>query len=398
MKSTSVPILFAALMLLSSLSGCIFDDSDASGSDEVLAVFNYSPSTNLRSGDAITFDASASTPSGGITYRWDFDGDASIDATGRSTDWTFDESGTFTVELTVSDGTKSSSQTKDVTIVEATAQPPEAEISQYASDEDCSNDDIDESTHIVLWICEMDKSTTDRDISATTTVTLDASDSESGDSSQYITTWNWDLNAEVDADNDGDTENDADLTGETVDWNNVKPGEYQLHLTIENSAGMTDTDSIKVYVSYAGQWTDFEMGGNTSGNAQTLDFDFKVVYDKDNGNTIRKLVGELTYPKVDGDCTTAFPGATNCRAKLDIYAFNEDDEEASNTSETGLDQRSDGDDCNEDDNDCVFLTLSSYMFTDTESTYNDGDWTLQVRNEKINDLQVESFIIRLHYK
>ena len=398
MKSTSVPILFAALMLLSSLSGCIFEESDASGSDEVLAVFNYSPSTNLRSGDAITFDASASTPSGGITYRWDFDGDASIDATGRSTEWTFDESGTFTVELTVSDGTKSSSQTKDVTIVEATAQPPNAEITQYASDEDCDNDDIDESTHIVLWICEMDKSMTDRDISATTTVALDASDSESGDSSQYITTWNWDLNAEVDADNDGDSENDADLTGESVDWNNVQPGEYQLHLTIENSAGMTDTDSIKVYVSYAGQWTDFEMGGNTSGNAQTLDFDFKVVYDKDNGNTIRKLVGELTYPKVDGDCTSAFPGATNCRAKLDIYAFNEDDEEASNTSETGLDQRSDGDDCNEDDNDCVFLTLSSYMFTDTESTYNDGDWTLQVRNEKINDLQVESFIIRLHYK
>ena len=152
MKSTSVPILFAALMLLSSLSGCIFDESDASGSDEVLAVFNYSPSTNIRSGDVITFDASASTPSGGITYRWDFDGDASIDATGRSTEWTFDESGTFTVELTVSDGTKSSSQTKDVTIVEATAQPPEAEITQYASDEDCSNDDIDESTHIVLWI------------------------------------------------------------------------------------------------------------------------------------------------------------------------------------------------------------------------------------------------------
>ena len=38
------------------------------------------------------------------------------------------------------------------------------------------------------------------------------------------------------------------------------------------------------------------------------------------------------------------------------------------------------------------------MFTDTESTYGDGDWVLQIRNEKVNDLQVESFIIRLHYK
>ena len=396
MKSRRVPLAFTALMLLSSLSGCIFEQTDAGGDEEVLAVFNYSPSSNIRSGDTITFDASSSTPSGGITYRWDFDGDGSIDATGRSTEWSFDEADTYTVELTVSDGTKSSSQTKDVTVVEATAQAPKAQITQYASDEDCSNDDIDETTHIVLWICEMDKSQTDRDISATTTVNLDASDSESGDSSQYITTWNWDLNADVDSDNDGDSENDADLTGEDIEWTNVQPGEYELHLTIENSAGLTDSDSIKVYVSYAGKWSDFEMGGNTSGNAVTLDFDLNVVYDKDNGNTIRKAVGELTYPKIDGDCTNI--GTNNCRAKLDVYAFNEEDEEASNTSDTGLDQRSDGDDCDEDDNDCVFLTLSSYMFTDTESTYDDGDWTFQIRNEKINDLQVESFIIRLHYK
>ena len=396
MKSRRVPLAFTALMLLSSLSGCIFEQTDAGGDEEVLAVFNYSPSSNIRSGDTITFDASSSTPSGGITYRWDFDGDGSIDATGRSTEWSFDEADTYTVELTVSDGTKSSSQTKDVTVVEATAQAPKAEITQYASDEDCSNDDIDETTHIVLWICEMDKSQTDRDISATTTVNLDASDSESGDSSQYITTWNWDLNADVDSDNDGDSENDADLTGEDIEWTNVKPGEYELHLTIENSAGLTDSDSIKVYVSYAGKWSDFEMGGNTSGNAVTLDFDLNVVYDKDNGNTIRKAVGELTYPKIDGDCTNI--GTNNCRAKLDVYAFNEEDEEASNTSDTGLDQRSDGDDCDEDDNDCVFLTLSSYMFTDTESTYGDGDWVMQIRNEKINDLQVEAFIIRLHYK
>ena len=396
MKSRRVPLAFTALMLLSSLSGCIFEQTDAGGDEEVLAVFNFSPSSNIRSGDTITFDASSSTPSGGITYRWDFDGDGSIDATGRSTEWSFDEADTYTVELTVSDGTKSSSQTKDVTVVEATAQAPKAEITQYASDEDCSNDDLDETTHIVLWICEMDKSQTDRDISATTTVNLDASDSESGDSSQYITAWNWDLNADVDSDNDGDSENDAVLTGEDIEWTNVKPGEYELHLIVENSAGLTDSDSIKVYVSYAGKWSDFEMGGNTSGSAVTLDFDLNVVYDKDNGNTIRKAVGELTYPKIDGDCTNI--GTNNCRAKLDVYAFNEEDEEASNTSDTGLDQRSDGDDCDEDDNDCVFLTLSSYMFTDTESTYGDGDWVMQIRNEKINDLQVESFIIRLHYK
>jgi PKD repeat protein len=382
-------------MVVSSLSGCIFEGSESDSDGEVLAVFSYSPSSNIRTGDTIVFDASSSTPSNGLTYRWDFDADGSIDETGRSAEWEYDSTGTKTVELTVSDGTKSSSQTKEITIADATALPPSAEITQYADDEDCSNDDLDENTHIVLWICEMDKSMTDRDISETTTVTLDASTSEAGDSSQYITEWNWDLDPDTDKDNDGDSENDVDFSGETVDWSNVAPGEYEINLNILNSAGLTDSDTIKVYVSYAGQWSDFEMGGNTSGNAQTLDFDVNIVYDKDKGNTIRKAVGELTYPQIDDGCIEL--GAGNCRAKLDIYAINEEDEEASNTSDRALDQRTDGD-CDEDNNDCVHLTLSSYMFTDTESTYGDGEWVFQIRNEKVNDLQVESFIIRLHYR
>ena len=395
MKSASMPVLLALLMVISSLSGCIFGDSESGSDGEVLAVFNYSPSSNIRTGDTVVFDASSSTPSNGVTYRWDFDADGSIDETGRSAEWQFDTTGVKTVELTVSDGSKSSSQTKEITIADATAQPPSAEITQYADDEDCSDDDIDESTHIVLWICEMDKSMTDRDVSATTTVTLDAATSEAGDSSQYITEWNWDLDSETDKDNDGDSENDVDFSGETIDWSNVAPGEYEVNLNVRNSAGLTSSDSIKVYVNYAGQWSDFEMGGNTSGNAQTLDFDVNIVYDKDQGNTIRKAVGELTYPQIDDGCFEL--GTGNCRAKLDIYAINEEDEEASNTSSKALDQRTDGD-CDEDNNDCVHLTLSSYMFTDTESTYGDGDWIFQIRNDKVNDLQVESFVIRLHYR
>ncbi len=396
MKSASMPVLLGLLMVVSSLSGCVFEGSESGSDGEVLAVFSYSPSTNIRTGDSIVFDASSSTPSNGLTYRWDFDADGSIDETGRSAEWQYDSTGTKTVELTVSDGTKSSSQTKEITIADATAIPPSAEITQYADDEDCSNDDLDENTHIVLWICEMDKSMTDRDVSATTTVTLDAATSEAGDSSQYITEWNWDLDPDTDKDNDGDSENDVDFSGETVDWSNVEPGEYEINLNILNSAGLTDSDTIKVYVNYAGKWSDFEMGGNTSGNAQTLDFDVNIVYDKDKGNTIRKAVGELTYPKIDGPpCIETNAG--NCRAKLDIYAFNEEDEEASNTSGKALDQRADGD-CDEDNNDCVHLVLSSYMFTDTESTYGDGEWVFQIRNEKVNDLQVESFIIRLHYR
>ena len=403
MKSASMPVLLALLMVISSLSGCIFGDSESGSDGEVLAVFNYSPSSNIRTGDTVVFDASSSTPSNGVTYRWDFDADGSIDETGRSAEWQFDTTGVKTVELTVSDGSKSSSQTKEITIADATAQPPSAEITQYADDEDCSDDDIDEGTHIVLWICEMDKSMTDRDVSATTTVTLDAATSEAGDSSQYITEWNWDLDSETDKDNDGDSENDVDFSGETIDWSNVAPGEYEVNLNVRNSAGLTSSDSIKVYVNYAGQWSDFEMGGNTSGNAQTLDFDVNIVYDKDRDrnieNTIRKAVGELTYPQIDDDAVGCdAPGATHCRAKLDIHALNEEDEEGGNTANTGLDQRDDGEDCDEE-NDCVHLVMSSYLFGDAENdnTYGDGDWTFDIRNDKRNTLQVESFVIRLVY-
>ena len=396
MKSASMPILLALLMLVSSLAGCVFEEGGSGSDDEVLAVFNYTPSSNIRADDVIVFDASSSMPSNGLTYRWDFDEDGAIDETGRSPEWSYETSGTKTIELTVSDGSKSNTLTKELTIAEATAIPPTAEIAQYADDEGCSDEDVDEDKYIVLWICEMDKSMTDRDISATTTVTLDASSSEPGDSSQYITEWNWDLDPSTDKDNDGDYENDVDFSGETVDWSNVEPGEYEVNLHVLNSAGMTDSDSIKVYVNYAGKWSDFEIGGKNANNAQTIDFDMKIVYDKDKGNTISKAVGELTYPQTDDDCFET--GAGNCRAKLDIYAFNEEDEEAKNTSDTGLDQRSDGDDCDEGNNDCIHLPLSSYMFTDTESTYGDGDWVLQIHNNETNDFRVESFIIRLYYK
>ena len=96
-------------------------------------------------------------------------------------------------------------------------------------------------------------------------------------------------------------------------------------------------------------------------------------------------------------CQDVTPGeGDNCRNKLDIYAYNEEDEEARNTSETPLDGREHGD-CDDDD-DCVQLLLSSYMFTETESTFGDGDWVVAIHNEKVNDQKIQSFVIILHYK
>jgi len=398
MRAFQKSLLLASLLLFSSLSGCLFENDDSGGNGEILAVFTFSPTSNIRAGDVISFDGGDSTPGdGSLTYRWNFDSEGSIDidATGRTSEWSYDEAKTFSVTLTVSDGTRTAEQTRSITVVEATAQAPTASITQYHDDEDCEDEEIVENSNIVLWICEFEKSNTDRAVSETKTVELDASESSAGDSSQYITDWYWDLDLDDDKDNDGDSENDNDLAGETVDWANVAPGEYEIGLTVLNDVGMTDSDTIRVYISYAGYWKDFEMGGNTSGNAQDLDFDVTIHYDKDVGNTISKATAELEYPQEDDDWV-ASPGSSN-RNKLDIYAFNEEDDEASNTSATEPDSRDAGD-CNDDEQDCVHLILSSYLFTETDSTYGDGEWTFTIRNERFNDIAVDQFVIRLHYK
>jgi len=392
------PVTMVALMLCASLSGCIFQD-DGTGSDgEVLAVFSMTPSTNVRVGDTVSFDGGGSTPQdGSLTYRWNFDtvGSTDIDATGRSATWTFNEAGPYEITLEVSDGTTVDEQTRSLTVVEASAQPPVAAIEQYADTEDCEDDSIDESSNIVVWICARDKGTTDRGVTETIAITLDAAASSAGDSSQYITEYAWDLNLNEDRDNDGDAENDADLTGETVEWSNVPPGEYEVSLTVTNNVGMVDTDTIRVFVNYAGYWADFEIGGNSTSGAAEIDFDALINYDKDVGNTIRKVVVELEYPQQDDDWIGGGSSSQN-RNKLDIFAYNEEDEEASNTTDTAVDSRDQGE-C-DDDQDCVHLTISSYMFTDTDSTYGDGEWTLSIKNERWNDIAVDQFVIRLFYK
>ena len=400
MKSTFQPLMIVLLMLCASLSGCIFTD-DGEAEVKVTAVFDYSPKNDIRTGDSVQLDASSSLPQdGSLTYSWDCDGDGATDKTGQVVSCSWELEGTYSVTLTVVSGSKSNSQTKDITVSEAPVGSPTAEITQYTDEEDCTYEEIDNTRDIILWICAMDKDPgSDREIQDTRSVMLDAVDSDAGGEDQYITDYHWDLDLLVDSDGDGNTENDADLTGESVEWKDVAPGEYQINLSVMNSAGKMDGDKIKVYVSFYGHWSDsdWEIASGNSNDPEEIQFDMPVMYDKEAGNTIRKVELILTYPQIDDDCTDVTPGeGNNCRNKLDIYAYNEEDEEARNTTETPLDGRDHGD-C-DDDNDCLQLLLSSYMFTETESTFGDGDWVVAIHNEKINDQKIESFVIILHYK
>ena len=385
-------ILMALLFISASLAGCTSDGETSSS--EVEAIFDYDPDKNIRTGMDIDFNGKASLPSGALdTYKWDFDDDGNYDATGHTVTWSYPDAGEYDAKLTVSDGTSSNSQTRKIKIIDAEASEPIPDAGSDAPSNDCEGESVDDGNYYLAYICEMDKSLSSKNLLATTTVNLDGSDSEAGDSNEYISDWEWDLDLERDEDGDGDKMNDADLSGETVEWKEVPPGEHKIALTVTNGAGLSSVDEVVVYVNYVAKWNDFSIGGNNSNNPIDIEFSFPVTQDQDSGNTIRKAIGELVYLKDDADCTNV-PGANNCRAKLDLYGFNSTDEEAGNTSALGLDQRQYGD-C-DSDTDCVWLQFTgSYHFS--ESQWKDDEWTMTLRNEKVNDLEVESLVIRLLY-
>ena len=387
------PILMALLFISASLAGCMSDDEASSSAVE--AIFDYDPAKNIRTGMDIDFDGGASLPSGAsLTYKWDFDSDGAYDDTGRTVTWSYPDAGSYEVKLTVSDGTNSNSQSRTVKVIDADAVDPTADAGSDSPMSDCDGDSVSSGSYYLTYICEMNKSTSNKNLLATTTVNLDGSNSDGGSSDEYISSWDWDLDLERDEDGDGDSKNDADLTGETVEWKEVLAGEYKIALTVTNGAGLSNTDEVTVYVNYVAKWNDFAIAGNNSNSPIDIDFSFPASQDPDSGNTIRRAVGELVYLKEDGDCTNV-PGANNCRAKLDLYGFNSTDEEAANTSSIGLDQRQSGD-C-DSDTDCVWLQFTgSYHFSETQ--WKDGEWTMTLRNEKVNDLEVESLTIRLVYK
>jgi PKD repeat protein len=386
------PILMALFFISASLAGCTSDGETSSS--EVEAIFDYDPDKNIRTGADIDFDGGASLPSGtSLTYKWDFDNDGAYDDTGRTVTWSYPDAGEYKVKLTVSDGTNSNSQSRTIKIIDADAVEPSADAGSGAPSSDCEGESVNDGNYYLVYICEMDKSLSSKNLLATTTVNLDGSDSEAGGSDEYISDWEWDFDLERDEDGDGDKMNDADESGKTFEWKEVPPGEHKIALTVTNGAGLSSVDEVVVYVNYVAKWNDFSIGGNNSNNPIDIEFSFPVTQDQDSGNTIRKAIGELVYLKEDADCTNV-PGANNCRAKLDLYGFNSTDEEAGNTSALGLDQRQYGD-C-DSDTDCVWLQFTgSYHFS--ESQWKDDEWTMTLRNEKVNDLEVESLVIRLLY-
>ena len=96
-----------------------------------------------------------------------------MDATGRTAEWTFGVAGSFHGRADHFRRCSLGRGEPDVDVVEAFCEAPTATISVDASSEfDRMGEDVSASSYILIWICEDDKETSDRRISATTTVAL----------------------------------------------------------------------------------------------------------------------------------------------------------------------------------------------------------------------------------
>ena len=388
-------LLTVTLLLATALAGCI--ETFASDAPPTVSM-SVSPSGTVKVGDTVSFDATGSSDPDGdpLSFDWEF-GDGNT-ASGMSASHTYNSEGTFKAKLCVSSTDFEICDEKNVVVAPADAVLPTASIIHY-KDNDCTGENPPAGTFILAWICEEEMETNDDTVDTMTTIQLDGSDSSAGDSSAYLTDFEWDLDINDDSDGDGDTANDVDITGENSQWANVWPGEYEIRLTVTDNQGFTDTMDMDVFVNYRGAWAEFTIDSNTSSGDPVVTFAFPITYNQDTGNTIRYVKIGFSYPHLDDDwefnsCTES---NTACHNNLDVYVYNgsqtdSDTEEVANTTYLEDEQRTAGD-CPDDDR-CVELRLSTQHFRN----YLDGGWTVDLVNEKSHDTTVKSFVIILEYK
>ena len=387
-------------MISTTLAGCLVDTDP---NNAPTSTFTMSPNSNVRSGDEITFNAAGSSDPDGdlLTFTWNF-GDGNT-GSGLTTTHSYVQDGEYSVRLTVSDGSLETTTKKTLNVIDPSAREPQAKISDDKAD-DCEGESAPAGSFVLVWVCEDDKEINDREVEFTTKINLDASDSWAGcdpdDSDcyaeEYIVEWNWDLDTSYDSDNDGDTENDIDATGETIEWETlpstgdaITAGAWEISLTVVDNNGLTSTDDTKVYVSYRGVWSDFEIDRRLGNDPIVMSWEYPLTYDSETTDKIRYLRLKLIYPQEDDGAGGITVDSENI---LDIYVYNSTDDEVANTSAIGPDNRDAGD-CDSDDH-CVWMVISG----STVRGKLPGQWTADIQNEKTHNTEIKHFIIELEYR
>lgn len=383
--NVSSKVLVLTLLLAAIIPGCLESFSSNSAPS---AYFSLQESGTLKAGMLLHFDATASSDpdSDDLTYSWNF-GDTNT-ATGETTSHTYSSEGDYIVKLSVSDGDFATEKTMTLNILSEDAAVPIAEIIT-AKDDDCDDEPASSSgTYILIWICDdtMDEGT--RDWDPETTVTLDASESEAGGTESWLVSWKWDLNIYIDSDGDGDKTNDDDADGETYSWT-TPPGEWKVRLTVTDDQGMVSTEETWVYVNARAIWSDLEIGRNNSADNPRQEFTAPLTYDFENSQKLNQFKTRIVYPKKDPGAGFPAPEQDN---RMDLYFYNETDEEVRNSSANSDEQQTDSD-CSSD-NYCLTMTSSTGDFRN----HLDGSWLVQVFNTKPHNAEIIEVQIILKYK
>ena len=214
--------------------------------DETDPVARPGPQRTVDEDTAVSFDGSASTDSGTGTvqsYSWDF-GDGTS-GSGETTTHTYAEPGTYTVELTVSDGTNTGSNETVVTVEDAT--PPTVDAGSARS--------VDEDAQVSF--------------SVTT-----ASDNVG------VVSYVWKFG-------DGNTSSTA-----TPTHTYATPGTYEVNLTLTDAAGNTAFDTYDLTVR------DLTAPTAEAGSDRTVSVGEAVAFD---GSGSADNVAVSTYAWTFGD-------------------------------------------------------------------------------------------------
>ena len=391
----SVGLMMATLMIFTALAGCL----DILGSNSPpSANMSIDPPGSVKAGEAVTFSAvgSSDPDADPMTFEWTF-GDGNT-GNGLTTSHTYAQPGEYTAKLAVSDGTHEVTTSMSVTVIDSSAREPHAEI-VAEKDNDCEGESPPSGDFVLVWVCEDDREIDDRDITVSTTVSLDGTASWAGCdpedpecyAEEYIVSYEWDLDRNSDSDGDGITDNDVDATGDVVNWEERPAGAWDIRLTVTDNNGLTDHDDSVVYVNYRGKWADFEMDRRIQ-EPITMTWNFPVTYDDESKDRIRYLRMKVDYPQEDDDQIGGGIGGTTTNNKLDIYLYNSTDEEISNTTGIGNDNRNAGD-CGSNDY-CVWMVVGG----STVRGFLPGDWTADLMNEETHTTKVNYFIVELQYR
>tara|TARA_B100000586_G_scaffold152173_1_gene110563 strand:- start:66 stop:1148 length:1083 start_codon:yes stop_codon:yes gene_type:complete len=356
------------------------------------------PSGTVKVGDAVTFSAAGSSDPDGdpMTFEWTF-GDGNT-GTGLTTSHTYAQPGEYAVKLAVGDGTHEASASTTINVVDSSAREPHAEITAN-KDDDCEGDDPPNGDFVIVWLCEDDKDVDDREVTVSTTVTLDASNSWAGcdpDNSdcyaeEYLVEWKWDLDTYTDSDGDGVTDNDVDATGETYSWSERPAGAWEVRLMVVDNNGFEDHVDSMVYVNYRGVWKDFVIDRATP-NPVIMTWEYPLSYDEESKDRIRYMRVKLSYPKQDDDQPGGGLPGTSTNNKLDLYMYNSTDDEVANTTGIENDNRDAGD-CDSDDY-CLWMVIGG----STVRGFLPGQWTVDLENAETHNTEVNALIIELEYR